>query len=73
MKFELVSQGKESPFVARPITRGKMWEVSPCRVRGRSAKWTVLRGVVWCLEDTEVGSAQTEVRLLLKKKVICYQ
>lgn len=68
MKFELVSQGKESPFVVRPITKGKMWEASPWRVRGRSAKWTVLRRVVWCLEDTEVGSAKTDSRLGEKKK-----
>jgi len=58
--FKLGSQRKEYPSVARPITRGRLSEVSPWRVRVISADGRILGEGMWCLADIEVSSAKTE-------------
>ena len=40
--FKLVSQRKQNPCVVRPITRGKVMEVSLWSVRGGSGVGTIL-------------------------------
>jgi len=39
--FKLSSQLKQTPFVVRPVTRGKVLEVSPRTVRARTADGTI--------------------------------
>ena len=57
--FKLVSQRKENPLVVRPVTRGKVLEMSPWSVRVGSAEGMILGGVL-CLADIEVSIAKTE-------------
>jgi hypothetical protein len=52
---------KQNPFIDRPIIRGKVLEVSPRRVRGRSAEDSILGEGVWCLAEVRSNSAKSEV------------
>ena len=58
----------KAPFVVRPITRGKVLEMSPWRVRGGSAEGKIWEKVGSGLSDIEIGSAKIEVWLYQKKK-----
>jgi hypothetical protein len=63
-KFKLVSQRTYSPFVFRPIVRGKVLKVSSWRGRVKVQRGVFWREVGWCLAETVVSRAETDVWLL---------